>query len=393
MASKLKLTELLYPTSTTPAITINADDTVTFGAPTTTITNLSATNLAYTGTLTGGTGVINIGSGQVYKDASGNVGIDTATPAYRLQVRRAGGAGSLGISVDGVGSVNRVAQYFAVGDSTSVTTGHAFYTRNGTATDNLAALIDSSGNVGIGTSSPQAPLNVSYSSTTRTDTLRLTNINTGGYGPWLNFYGDYSGGYSFAKIGAENESTGATLRFHTADTSKVSQERMRIDSSGNLLVGTTGSYGGLTIDNKVGSTNSIVWLNISSTSNVYAQFEYNGGGRIGSISTNGSTVAYNTSSDYRLKENVAPMTSALATVAALKPCTYTWKSTGEAGQGFIAHELQAVVPDCVTGTKDAVDKDGKPQYQGVDTSFLVATVVAALQELKAEFDAYKLSHP
>jgi hypothetical protein len=74
------------------------------------------------------------------------------------------------------------------------------------------------------------------------------------------------------------------------------------------------------------------------------------------------------------------MTGALATVAQLKPVTYKWKADGSDGQGFIAHELQAVVPDCVTGDKDAVDNEGKPKYQGVDTSFLVATLTAALQE-------------
>jgi hypothetical protein len=93
------------------------------------------------------------------------------------------------------------------------------------------------------------------------------------------------------------------------------------------------------------------------------------------------------------------MTDALAKVAALKPVTYTWKSNGSDGQGFIAHELQAVVPDCVTGAKDAVqtvddlDADGKkigtkevPKYQGIDTSYLVATLTAAIQELKAIVD-------
>ena len=66
-----------------------------------------------------------------------------------------------------------------------------------------------------------------------------------------------------------------------------------------------------------------------------------------------------------------------------------FRSDGSDGQGFIAHELQAVVPECVTGEKDAVDADGKPVYQGIDTSFLVATLTAAIQELKAEVDSLK----
>lgn len=77
------------------------------------------------------------------------------------------------------------------------------------------------------------------------------------------------------------------------------------------------------------------------------------------------------------------MTGALGVVAQLNPVTYTWKTDGSDGQGFIAHELQEVVPDCVIGEKDAVDVDGKPEYQGVDTSFLVATLTAAIQEQQA----------
>jgi hypothetical protein len=77
------------------------------------------------------------------------------------------------------------------------------------------------------------------------------------------------------------------------------------------------------------------------------------------------------------------MTDALGVVAQLNPVTYKWKTDGSDGQGFIAHELQSVVPDCVIGEKDAVDADGKPEYQGVDTSFLVATLTAAIQEQQA----------
>lgn len=120
----------------------------------------------------------------------------------------------------------------------------------------------------------------------------------------------------------------------------------------------------------------------------------NGGINVaGGIYCSGSTTNYSTSSDYRLKTNIQPLQNALTRIAALKPCTYTWKADGSAGEGFIAHELQAVVPQCVTGKKDEVDACGNPVYQGVDTSFLVATLVAAIQELKSDFDAYKATHP
>jgi hypothetical protein len=108
------------------------------------------------------------------------------------------------------------------------------------------------------------------------------------------------------------------------------------------------------------------------------------GSQIGSITnTTGSTISYNTSSDYRLKNTIAPMTGALAKVQALKPVTYKWNIDDEDGEGFIAHELAEVCPHAVTGAKDAVDEDGNPVYQGIDTSFLVATLTAAIQEQQA----------
>jgi hypothetical protein len=173
---------------------------------------------------------------------------------------------------------------------------------------------------------------------------------------------------------------------------------MRIDSNGNLLVGKTnasgsnqGLYlqytGGINLTRTgTGASDQVVFYRGTAGSEVY----------VGTITTTGSSTSYVTSSDYRLKENIAPMTGALAKVSALNPCTYTWKATGEAGQGFIAHELQAVVPDCVTGEKDAVDAEGKPVYQGIDTSFLVGILTKAIQEqqeqinqLKAEVAALK----
>ena len=81
------------------------------------------------------------------------------------------------------------------------------------------------------------------------------------------------------------------------------------------------------------------------------------------------------------------MTGGLATVAALKPVTYDWISNGSAGEGFIAHELQAVIPDAVHGEKDAVNEDGSINAQGVDFGKIVPHLVAAIQELTTRLAA------
>ena len=104
------------------------------------------------------------------------------------------------------------------------------------------------------------------------------------------------------------------------------------------------------------------------------------GNVVGTISVTTTATAYNTSSDYRLKENVHPMQNALATVAELKPVTYTWKADGSDGQGFIAHELQEVAPYAVTG-----EKDGE-QMQGVDYGKITPLLTAALQEALAKIE-------
>jgi hypothetical protein len=114
---------------------------------------------------------------------------------------------------------------------------------------------------------------------------------------------------------------------------------------------------------------------------VYVSFRNaSSGAEVGNIQTDGTTTSYVTSSDYRLKHDIQPMTGALAKVAQLKPVTYKWNADDSESQGFIAHELQEVVPECVTGEKDAVNENGSIKPQGIDTSFLVATLTAALQE-------------
>jgi hypothetical protein len=160
--------------------------------------------------------------------------------------------------------------------------------------------------------------------------------------------------------------------------------------AGNLLVNSTSNSlsTNLFVNGSIGAQQTYGPMFISNENNTdnvgRNSFTFQRGGtQVGAITTNNTNATYGTSSDYRLKENIQPMTGALNTVSRLKPVTYKWKPTGTDGQGFIAHELQEIVSDCVTGAKDAVDEDGKPIYQNVDTSFLVATLTAAIQEQQA----------
>ena len=108
---------------------------------------------------------------------------------------------------------------------------------------------------------------------------------------------------------------------------------------------------------------------------------------VGSISTTGSATAYNTSSDYRLKENIQPLTGAITRLQQLPVHRFNFIADPDTTvDGFIAHEAQAVVPECVTGEKDAVDDEGKPIYQGIDQSKLVPLLTAALQEAIAKIE-------
>jgi hypothetical protein len=264
----------------------------------------------------------------------------------------------------------------------------ALQTNNGTA----ALTIDTSQNVGIGTSS------FALSAAGRGD-LEIAGSSTAVVG----LKGGSNQAYVFndgTNVYVANASASGNIVFQPS----TNTERMRINSSGKLIMasvadGTPGTIqAGIT--NNTGSTNAVICAAANqngayplgargeSTSQGLIGFFNSSDTAIAAITKSGNSVAYNTSSDYRLKENIIPMTGALNKVAQLKPVTYTWKEDGSSGQGFIAHELQEVISDAVFGEKDAVetytDEEGNEQTrikpQGIDTSFLVATLTAAIQE-------------
>jgi hypothetical protein len=245
------------------------------------------------------------------------------------------------------------------------------------------------GNLGIGTSSPYSgsKADVQIASSTANYAFQVRTFDAG-----------TSDGSTTAKVFRTVNSGGGNWANAQYDAwahiwTKAGTEVGRFDSSGNLLVGASSEPSASVAGVKICSP-TVAYSRFSAGNNntEYYQIGFlNGNGLIGRISTNGSATSYVTSSDYRLKNSITPMTGALEKVALLKPCTYKWNADDSDGEGFIAHELAEVVPQCVSGEKDAVetytDEDGneqtRPSYQGIDTSFLVATLTAAIQEQQA----------
>jgi len=279
-----------------------------------------------------------------------------------------------------------------------------------------AMRIDSSGQVGIGTSSPAGQLDVSQSTAgVARHYLRNTSSSVSAYTilDLVNNTGSNIGEF-FCTSSTNTSAFGTNATVLQAATSNPlifgtnGTERMRIDSSGNLLVGKTSllnTVAGSLITSGTaqfatdsaspadGPSLQLVNINASVVNGYrFASFRINAAAtEIGTITkASATTVAYNTSSDYRLKENVQPMQNALAVISALKPSTYDWIGHSESGEGFIAHELQEIIPIAVTGVKDAVDEDGSIKPQGVDYSKIVVHLVAAIQEQQAMIQALQV---
>ena len=292
-----------------------------------------------------------------------------------------------------------------------------------------AMRIDSSGNVGINTISPN------YKLETKDDDIAVVKLAAASGGNTVhgirfrvNNSSNTSQSATLGMVNAETVSAwGGVLTFSTKPANGTPDEsvteRMRIDSSGSLQNGDYASNSG--------ATNGYILRQVGGSANTAATFELltsstatrhhiafrsgatsgNSSGAIrGSISTSSTSTSYNTSSDYRLKTDAQPMTGASARVQALNPVNFEWIADGTRVDGFLAHEAQAVVPEAVTGTKDAMrdeeyevtpavlDEDGNvvteavmgtrsvPDYQGIDQSKLVPLLTAALQEALTKID-------
>ena len=185
-----------------------------------------------------------------------------------------------------------------------------------------------------------------------------------------------------------NSATSITFNTGANTTTRTGSERMRINSSGKVIIGTEPDD---TYSNGWSSTGGV---QDSSRDSTAARDHYtfrNANGQVGFIQTSGSATSYNTSSDYRLKENVVDLTGASARVNQLdvKRFNFIADDTNTLVDGFLAHEVATVVPEAITGAKDAVDDDGNPEYQGIDQSKLVPLLTAALQEALTEIASLK----
>jgi len=205
----------------------------------------------------------------------------------------------------------------------------------------------------------------------------------------------YTGGGNFD---IKHSTAGQSILLQTTPSGGSTTERVRVTSAGVVSIGSTStdpigdaaSSVAITASGNIGINKSgAVALDIGrSSSNGAVVGLYRGTSQVGTISVTGSNTAYNTSSDYRLKENVDYTWDATTRLKQLKPARFNFITDADTTvDGFIAHEAQTVVPESVTGTKDAVDEDGVAVMQGIDNSKLVPLLVKTIQELEARLTA------
>jgi len=276
--------------------------------------------------------------------------------------------------------------------------------------------IDSSGRLLVGTTSAVDSGATSSLQVVNTSTAIIalgrndSSISAGNDLGAIRFYGNDGGSYQeCAEIVAEadgdhanNDKPSRLVFSTTAGGASSSSERMRITSSGDVCINRTAPVESEKFSVQNGS--NVAFFNCTTNSNValmmlkhaYAQgsqtatqiqFRNDSNSTVGSITSTNSATAYNTSSDYRLKENVVDLDGAIARVKQLLPKRFNFIVNPETTvDGFLAHEAATVVPEAVTGTHNEVNSDNNPVYQGIDQSKLVPLLTAALQEAIAKIE-------
>ena len=168
-----------------------------------------------------------------------------------------------------------------------------------------------------------------------------------------------------------------------------SSETMRLGRSGShaqVFVNCTETFSNAVFSMQTNGTTGI-GLKAGATNQQFMINFRNPNGEVGTINTSGSSTSYNTSSDYRLKENAVAISDGITRLKTLKPYRFNFKTDASTTvDGFFAHEVTAV-PEAITGTKDEVDENNEPVYQGIDQSKLVPLLVAALQEAIGRIEA------
>jgi len=361
-------------------------------------------------------------------DSAGNVGIGTSSPSEKLDTPNIVIGGS---TISGSYRANSILMDNNAGTARVYSTGpdattKGSYTFNNASSDGRlnseAMRIDSSGNVGLGVTpeawrSNMVAIQLGYA------TSLYTYDATPQFFLANNSYLDSSGNEKRIVIGVsssyEQTSTGTHV-FKVSPTASADSvisftTAMTIDNSGDKHFG--GTFSSNTKTARIRQSDALLSFGDSGTASQDRINFSNGNGAVGSINTSGSATAYNTSSDYRLKENVVPMTGSIDRLKALKPSRFNFIADADTTvDGFLAHEAQEVVPEAITGTKDAMtteeyevtpaieevkDEEGNitteaveavmgerevPDMQGIDQSKLVPLLVASLQEAVARIE-------